>query len=321
MHDNSPHQPAAPTELTRFAGDVRAGLAKTQKSIPCQYFYDEAGSQLFEQITALDEYYPTRTEVAILQACSGEIASRVRADTVLVEFGSGSSLKTDLLLAASPAIRRYLPIDVSPTMLDNAKSRLEQKFPGLVVEPLYGDFTSQTALPRNVSGLQKLGFFPGSTIGNFAHDDAVRLLSGFRLLLGPGSRLIVGADLRKSPDILIRAYNDAAGVTAAFNLNLLARINRELEGTFDLDAFRHDATYDSEAGRIEMWLVSSRKQTATCAGHAFEFAAGERIHTEISQKYGIEEFRDLARRAGWLPGQVWTDARDLFSLHELEYPA
>lgn len=321
MHDNSLHHTVAASEQKQFEADVCAGLASARKSLPCQYFYDERGSQLFEQITGLAEYYPTRTEIGILQAHADAIASRVREGTVLVEFGSGSSLKTDLLLAACPAITHYVPIDVSPTMLEGAKSRLERKFPRLAVEPVLGDFAGRLVLPDHLSARPKLGFFPGSTIGNFSHDDAVRLLSRFRQLLGPGARLIVGADLRKSPDILIPAYNDAAGVTAAFNLNLLARINRELSGTFDVGAFRHEATYDAAAGRVEMWLVSTRAQTATCAGRSFSFAAGERIHTEISQKYGIDEFRDLARSAGWQPGAVWTDAAGLFSLHELESPA
>lgn len=320
MYDQLPRDDAARNELAQFEADVCAGLAGTYKSLPCQYFYDAAGSLLFEQITALDEYYPTRTEEAILRAHAGDMTARVREGTVLVEFGSGSSLKTDLVLAACPAIRQYIPIDVSPTMLDQARDRLERKFPGLAVRPLLGDFTSRPELPPDVSALPKLGFFPGSTIGNFGLEPAVALLADFRALLGPASRLIVGADLRKSPSILVPAYDDAAGVTAAFNLNLLVRINRKLGGTFDLGAFRHAATYDVEAGRIDMWLISTRAQTALVAGRCFRFAAGERIHTEISQKYGIDEFAGLARRAGWEPMAVWTDPAHLFSLHDLQAP-
>ncbi len=321
MDQELPPDNVAASGERRFATDIRAGLSHAQKSIPCHYFYDEPGSLLFEQITQLDEYYPSRTETGILQACVSEIAAGVREGTVLVEFGSGSSVKTDLILAACPEIRVYIPIDVSTTMLDSAKRRLETKFLTLAVEPLVGDFTSQTALPRHLSQRPRLGFFPGSTIGNFGHEPAVALLAGFRALLGPRSRLIVGADLRKSPEILVAAYNDAAGVTAAFNLNLLGRINRELGGTFDLSAFRHDATYDVAAGRIDMWLVSMRDQSATAAGQTFQFANGERIHTEISQKYSIEELRRLASRAGWKPDKVWTDQQGLFSVHELHSPA
>ena len=299
-----------------FETDVLMGMSQPQKLIPCRYFYDAAGSALFEQITQLEEYYPTRTEIAILQSCAAEIAASATAGTVLVEFGSGSSIKTEILLAACPAIRRYLPIDVSHTMLDDAKVRLEALFPYLSVEPVLGDFARHAGLPQDVRGLPRLGFFPGSTIGNFSHAAAVQLLGGFRNLLGPGSRLIVGADLRKAADILIPAYNDAAGVTAAFNLNLLVRINRELAGTFDLKKFRHLATYDVVAGRIDMWLNSLEEQSVTIAGRPFDFGQDEPIHTEISQKYDVEELQALAVRAGWQPRAVWTDAGALFSVHE-----
>jgi dimethylhistidine N-methyltransferase len=318
MHDELPPSPDADAETARFAADIRDGLSKAQKTIPCHYFYDQVGSELFEQITQLDEYYPTRTEAEILQSCVGEIAAGVVEGTVLVEFGSGSSVKTDSVLAACPAIQIYVPIDVSATMLEGAKARLEAKFPALTVSPVFGDFARPLALPSHLAGRPKLGFFPGSTIGNYGHEPAVELLAGFRALLGDGSRLIVGADLRKSPNILIPAYNDAAGVTAAFNLNLLVRINRELGGTFDLGGFRHDATYDVEAGRIDMWLVSTREQTVIAAGRAVHFSEGERIHTEISQKYSVEELHGIASRAGWMAGAVWTDPEQLFSVHELQ---
>lgn len=299
-----------------FETDILAGLAQSQKTIPCRYFYDEAGSVLFEKITELPEYYPTRTEISILKTFVGQIAGNVAPGTVLVEFGSGSSIKTDILLAACPAIERYVPIDVSETSLELAKARLALAFPLLRVETVLGDFTAAVKLPADVGTQPKLGFFPGSTIGNFGHEAAVLLLAGFRNLLGAGSRLILGADLRKSPDILIPAYNDAAGITAAFNLNLLARINRELGGTFDLKGFEHLATYDVEAGRIDMWLVSKAKQTVKVCGTLFHFAESERIHTEISQKYGIAELQGLAARAGLTSSAVWTDADRLFSVHE-----
>lgn len=303
---------------SRFELDIRAGLSRPAKSIPCQYFYDAAGSALFEQITELPEYYPTRTEAAILHACAGDIAARTRVGTALVEFGSGSSVKTDIVLAACPMISRYVPIDVSQTALSSAKARLEAKFPQLSVEPVLADFSSSVTLPPDLAPLPKLGFFPGSTIGNFSHDAAIKLLVGFRALLGPGSRLILGADLRKSPDILLPAYNDASGVTAAFNLNLLVRINRELEANFELSKFEHLATYDEVSGRIDMFLESKADQTANIRGHPFHFAQGERIHTEISQKYAIAEIKDLAERAGWISRAVWTGETQLFSVHEFE---
>lgn len=300
----------------RFLTEVWTGLSACQKSLPCEYFYDATGSVLFEQITGLNEYYPTRTEIAILHAHVHEIAQRTREGTVLVEFGSGSSTKTEILLGACPGISHYVPIDVSPTIIGLAKARLGTLFPALRFEPIFASFAVDFELPASLRDNQKLGFFPGSTIGNFEHQVAVNLLARFREQLGPSARLIVGADLRKSPDILIPAYNDPAGVTAAFNLNLLARINRELVGTFDLGAFEHDATYDTNAGRIDMFLVSRRRQTALVAGRAFEFAAAERVHTEISQKYEVGELQDLARRAGWSVAQVWTDPDQLFSVHE-----
>jgi dimethylhistidine N-methyltransferase len=302
-------------EIQKFGADVVAGLSQKQKSIPCRYFYDATGGRLFERITSLPEYYPTRTEIAILEVNARRIAGLAERDTVLVELGSGSSIKTDIVIAACPGIRCYVPIDLDETMLGVAKQRLERTFPGLVVFPVHGDFTGDVTLPACATTAARVGFFPGSTIGNFGHDAAVQLLARLLRVLGDGSLLIVGADLRKSSDILVPAYNDAQGVTAAFNLNLLERINRELAGTFDIGRFRHEATYDVEAGRIDMWLVSLAEQSASAAGHTFHFGSGERIHTEISQKYHIEEFRGLARRAGWTPIDVWTDPQRLFSVH------
>ena len=310
-----------PTDLPvrqaqHFKREVCAGLSKTRKSIPCQFFYDDAGSALFERITDLPEYYPTRTEIGILRACADGIASRTPDGATLVEFGSGSSVKTEILLAACPSLARYIPIDVSSTSLESAQTRLQALFPMLRVTPVVGDFSSGALALPDLREAATLGFFPGSTIGNFTHKSAVELLGRFKGLLGPNSRLIVGADLRKSSEILIPAYNDAAGVTAAFNLNLLVRINRELAGTFDLARFEHLATYDIEAGRIDMFLVSAADQSVMVAGRWFEFAAGEPIHTEISQKYHVEELQGLARRAGWQVSAAWTDPRRLFSVHE-----
>jgi dimethylhistidine N-methyltransferase len=313
-------QPTLPPAIQRvkpaFEADILTGLGQPLKTIPCRYFYDAIGSALFEEITELPEYYPTRTELSILTSCATAIAQKTTPGTVLVEFGSGSSVKTDILLAACPAITQYVPIDVSGSSLASAVARLARAFPQLQVEPVLGDFTAVVTLPAIAASMPKLGFFPGSTIGNFGHEAAVTLLAGFRNLLGTGSRLIIGADLRKSPHILIPAYNDAAGVTAAFNLNLLVRINRDLGGTFNLASFEHLATYDEDAGRIDMWLVSKAAQTVRVAEHVFQFEVGERIHTEISQKYGIAELQSLAARAGWRASAVWTDADELFCVQE-----
>ncbi|MGH6838628.1 MAG: L-histidine N(alpha)-methyltransferase [Methylocella sp.] len=300
-----------------FAASVIEGLSKPRKSLPCRFFYDARGSELFEEITRLPAYYPTRTEIAILAAHAAEIASRVDDGAVLVEFGSGSSRKTEILLAGLPRLRAYVPIDVSESALEEAKRRLIKRFPALNVRPIASDFSRPLALPPDLAQPRKLGFFPGSTIGNFSPFAAGALLGAMRRLLSPEGKLIVGVDLRKDARTLIRAYNDAAGVTAAFNLNLLTRINRELEGSFDLAGFRHEAIYDPREGRVEMHIVSMRDQAVRIRGLSFRFFAGETIHTENSYKYSIGQFQDISCSAGWLPGRVWTDDQNLFSVHEL----
>ena len=300
-----------------FASSVIEGLSKPRKSLPCRFFYDARGSELFEEITRLPEYYPTRTEVAILAAHAAEIAGGVPDGAVLVEFGSGSSRKTEILLERLPRLRAYVPIDVSESALGDATRRLAKSFPALAVRPIAGDFSRPVALPRDLATARKLGFFPGSTIGNFSPFATKTLLGAMLRLLEPDGWLIVGVDLKKDARKLIRAYNDAAGVTAAFNLNLLARINRELEGSFDLNGFRHEAIYDPREGRIEMHIVSIRNQAVRIRGLWFRFSAGETIHTENSYKYSIGQFQDIACSAGWLPGHVWTDDKNLFSVHEL----
>jgi dimethylhistidine N-methyltransferase len=216
-----------------------------------------------------------------------------------------------------PDLAAYVPIDVSDSALAGAKERLEARFPALHVNPILGNFTDEVIYPFDLSSRPKIGFFPGSTIGNLTPAEAVGLLAGMARTLGPDGRLIIGVDLKKDPHTLVAAYNDAAGVTAAFNLNLLTRINRELRATFDLTQFRHDAVYNPREGRIEMYLVSARAQQAGIIGHTFPFARGERIHTENSYKYTVPEFQELARRAGWEPQEVWTDRDSLFSVHEL----
>ena len=306
-----------PAEEDDFASSVLSGLARPKKWLPCRFFYDARGSELFEEITRLPEYYPTRTEAAILTANAAEMVDSVPAGGVLVEFGSGSSLKTEILLGGLSRLRAYVCIDVSEAALRDAKQRLASRFPGLDVRPMVGDFSYPVALPPDLAGRHKTGFFPGSTIGNLTPAEAERLLRVFRAVLSPGGRLIVGVDLEKDARQLVLAYNDAAGVTAAFNLNLLARINRELGGTFSIDRFRHDAVYNPREGRIEMHLESLREQEVKVCGRRFRFKAGERIHTENSYKYSIDQFQRLARSAGWSPECVWTDEGRLFSVHEL----
>jgi dimethylhistidine N-methyltransferase len=300
-----------------FARAVLTGLSQPRKAIPCRFFYDERGSELFERITRLPEYYLTRAETALLRAHAEEIASWVPADAAMIEFGSGSSLKTELLLDRLPALAAYVPIDISPTALALAEARLARRRPQLRVVSLLGDFTETIALPSEFEDVAKVGFFPGSTIGNFAPDEARVLLGKMAEALGCDGRLVIGVDLKKDRDVLLRAYDDAAGVTAAFNLNLLARANRELNARFDLAAFAHRALYDEGAGRIEMHLESRTSQRVSVLGRVFEFDAGERIHTENSQKYSVAEFQSLAGQAGWRAERVWVDPERLFSVHAL----
>jgi len=309
-----------PSPLDEFAQAVLKGLSAPRKRLPCQYFYDAAGSELFEEITRLEEYYPTRTETAILRAHAASMAEPIGRDAVLVEFGSGSSRKTELILAALAAPRAYVPIDVSPSALSAAWDRLELRFPGLEIIPVNASFWEAPRLPGRVLAHSKLGFFPGSTIGNFDPPDAGRLLMHFARVLGSPSRLIVGVDLDKDPRRLVAAYDDAKGVTARFNLNLLERINRELGGDFDVARFAHRAIYDQEFKRIEMHLVSRVCQRVQVLGRSFSFAADELIHTENSYKYSLEQFRALARGAGWEPAGLWMDANRDFSVHELVLP-
>jgi dimethylhistidine N-methyltransferase len=309
----------AGAEADDFAAAVIDGLSHPQKSLPCRFFYDARGSELFEEITQLPEYYPTRTETAILEAHAGAMAEGVPGGGVLVELGSGSSLKTEILLRHLPQLGAYVCVDVSESALGAAHARLASRFPALDVRPVVGDFSRAVRLPGDLAERPKTGFFPGSTIGNFTPTEAVRLLAAFRVSLAPDGRLIVGVDLKKDARRLHMAYNDAQGVTAAFNLNLLVRINRELRGTFDLGAFRHEAVYNPRQGRIEMYLRSTRRQAVGVLGRRFSFEPGERIHTESSYKYTIGEFQDLACSAGWRPGRAWTDREALFSVHELVF--
>lgn len=304
-----------------FARDVLAGLARTQKSIPCTWLYDHRGSALFEQITTLPEYYPTRTETWILERCAAQIAAEAGPRAVVVELGSGSSRKTPLLLAALDAPSLYVPVDISAQFLAESVAALRPRFPALAIEPLVADFTRLGALPvlaRGAPGARRLVFFPGSTIGNFVPEAAVALLERVGTAVGRGALMVVGADATHDPALLIPAYNDAQGVTAAFDKNLLLRINRELGGDFAPSAFRHQARWDAQHQRVEMHLVSEYTQRVSVLGHAFRFAAGESIHTENSYKYGLVRFQALAQRAGWAQRQLWMDGQSRFALHVLE---
>jgi len=285
--------------------DVWQGLARSPKSISPKWFYDARGSDLFEAITDLPEYYPTRTETTLLAKIAPEIAARIPKDAVLIEYGSGASAKTRLILDAAPQLAAYAPIDISESALDAAAASIRRDYPKLLVEPLARDFTVGSVAPAVANGRARVGFFPGSTIGNFDPAEAVRLLSEAHALVGEGGLFILGADLVKEPAVLTAAYDDSAGVTAAFNKNLLTRINRDLGADFDLTAFDHRAVWNAVDSRMEMHLVSRTRQTVHVAGRAFEFAAGESLHTENSYKFTVEDVTGMARRAGWRLIERW----------------
>jgi dimethylhistidine N-methyltransferase len=306
-------------EADEFARAVLAGFSATPRSIPCRFFYDAIGSELFEEIAKLEEYYPTRVEASLLETHRAEIAELVGPSRVLIEFGSGSSRKTSLLIGALRKIPAYIPIDIAAESLKEAASWLSEQHPGLTILPLIADFTKTRTLPEIARRRKRLGFFSGSTIGNLTHAEARAFLVNAARLLGKGSAFLIGVDLKKPLSILIPAYNDAEGVTAAFNLNLLARINRELDGDFDLANFSHHAFYNSDRRRIEMHLASNKRQKVRVAGRVFEFRAGETIHTENSYKYTLDSFAALARGSGWQPITAWTDAGANFSIHVLVF--
>ncbi len=306
----------------RLYDDVRAGLSTVPRKLPPKYFYDEAGALLFDRITRLDAYYPTRTELSILERHIGEVADAVGSNARIVELGSGSGVKTRLLLRHLRAPLSYLPVDISRTQLHQFAVSLAGEFPALEIQPVCADYTRAWSLPRTSGDpARTVAFFPGSSIGNFEVGDAVALLTRVRKLCGPGGGLLVGADLHKDRATLERAYNDPEGVTAEFNLNLLRRINRECGADFDPGTFRHRAFYDEEHFRIEMRLVAARRSVVKLpprgkAGSAlaFEFRPGDHITTEYSHKYTLAAFRALAASAGWAPERVWTDERRWFSV-------
>ena len=305
---------ALPAASTDFARDLLAGLRARPRAVSPKYFYDAEGSRLFDAICELPEYYPTRTELALLAQHAGEMAALIGPGAEIVEFGAGASRKVRLLLDALDAPRRYVPVDISGEHLEEAAQALRADHPALDVRPLVADFTQGLDLPPAAG--RRVGFFPGSSIGNFDPAEAERLL---RQMAGwlEGGGLLIGVDLVKDPARLHAAYNDAQGVTAAFNLNLLARANRDLGADFDLAGFAHYAHYNPDAQRIEMHLLSRRAQQVMLCGETFEFAEGEALHTENSYKHTVPGFHALAGRAGFQPGAVWVDAGRDFSLHWL----
>jgi len=296
-----------------FRADVLEGLSQRQKAVPARWFYDDAGSQLFEEITRLSEYYPTRAETEILERRGTEIAQLIGRGRAVVEFGSGSSVKTPLLLRAiEPAA--YVPLDIAGDFLRAAAADLAGKFPGLPVHPVEADFTRRVALPRAVAGLPMLGFFPGSTIGNMVARTAVDLLRSMRETLGQESMLLIGMDLIKDPAILTAAYDDSLGITAKFNINLARRINRELDGTLPVERLRHVACWNDTYARIEMHLQAVEDIAFSVSGHRFHMAQGETIHTENSHKFDRRSQHMLLLAGGWTPVERWLDGQERFSL-------
>jgi dimethylhistidine N-methyltransferase len=293
-------------QLVAFREDVLAGLSAPIPAVPARWLYDLRGSELFDAITRLPSYYPTRTETAIFHDIMPEVAARVPKGAAVVEFGAGSQTKTPILLEAiEPAA--YIPVDISGDYLEQSAAELQQRFPQVEVIPVVADFARPFALPGGVEQLPKLGFFPGSTIGNFVPWSATDLLRQFRALLGPGSQLLIGMDRVKPVERLIAAYDDPEGVTAQFTLNLLARINRELDGDIPVEAFRHEAWWNDILSRIELHLVATRDVKFTVSGQSFRFTAGSSIHVENSHKYGQRGGRMLLLAGGWTPLVEWTD--------------
>jgi dimethylhistidine N-methyltransferase len=297
----------------QFRDDVLAGLSAPIPAIPARWLYDRRGSELFDDITRLSSYYPTKTETALLEAIIPELARRISAGTAVVEFGAGSATKTPLLLQAiHPAA--YVPVDISAEYLNSSVAELRMRFPDLATYPVAADFARAFELPPEIDDLPKLGFFPGSTIGNFVPRSATDLLRHFRELLGTGSLLLIGMDRVKPIERMVAAYDEPEGVTASFNLNLLQRINRELDGTIPVDAFRHEARWNDILSRIEMHLVPTRDVQFTVAGRSFAFATGESVHTENSHKYGRRGARLLLLAGGWTPIAEWEDQAQDFSI-------
>jgi L-histidine Nalpha-methyltransferase len=297
-----------------FLDDVITGLASVPKSLPCKYFYDERGSELFARICELDVYYPTKTELGIMHQHAAEMASLIGRRARLVELGSGSSMKTRVLLDRTPNLEAYVPVDISTDYLARAASQLREEYPHIPIMPVAADYSHAFALPEPNRAARTVVYFPGSTIGNLVPATARRFLRTIAKVAGPRGGLLIGVDLKKDPRVLHAAYNDPEGVTAEFNLNLLAHINRELGGDFDLARFRHQAFYDEKEGRIEMQLVSLARQIVRVGRSSFSFAQGEVITTEYSYKYEPGEFAKLASSAGFALRRTWTDEHNYFAV-------
>jgi dimethylhistidine N-methyltransferase len=305
-----------------FLAEVKRGLSQQPKTLPCKFFYDERGSALFDAICEQPEYYPTRTEIALLEAIADDLARHIGPHAHLIEYGCGSVKKVRPLLDALEEPAAYVAVDISREHLLGAARLLAEDYPDLDVHAVCADFTKpfEVRPPVDRPDARRVGFFPGSTLGNFQPDDARRFLSNAVKVLGSGGAMVIGIDLKKDTAILDAAYNDSQGVTASFNLNLLRRINEELGANFDVGQFRHRAHYNADAGRVEMHLYSMAAQDVRVDGATFRFAEGESIHTENSHKYSVEDFRALARGAGFEPVEVWTDAERLFSIHYMTIP-
>ncbi len=313
-----PNTVEQPVVESAFFNDVVNGLGRPNKSLPCKYFYDERGSQLFDQICDLDEYYLTRTEQAIMDQYADQMAAQLGERAMLIEFGSGSSTKTHVLLENLIQPSAYVPLDISEEHLLKTASALRLKFPHIEVLPVVADFTRDFALPvPQIEASHAAVYFPGSTIGNFETAAAQELLKNIANLLGAEGGLLVGIDLKKDPAIIHAAYNDSRNVTDEFNLNILRRINQELDADFDIDAFEHSAVYDQDEGRVEISLVSRCEQTVNLAEHSFQFIPGEEIFTEYSHKYSVDEFARLATTAGFSLHKHWTDSENLFAVLHL----
>lgn len=305
-------------ELDDFRTAILEGLSRPRKATPAKFFYDEEGSRLFERICELEEYYPTRTECGILRDGADDLRDLLPEGATVIEFGSGSADKIRLFVQALRGPRGYVPIDISRDHLLHNAGGFAVENPEIEVAAVCADFTRPIRLDEIAPKGPRVGFFPGSTIGNLNPEEAAAFLRGATRTLGDGGHLVIGVDLKKDPAVLEAAYDDASGVTAAFNLNLLARINRELDGDFELNGFAHRALWNDEDGRVEMHLVSRRAQSVSVAGRQFDFREGETIHTENSHKYTLGEFRALAEAAGFRTVRTLTDANDLFSVHVLE---
>lgn len=308
-------------DVGSFRREVISGLSRSRKELSPKYFYDARGCELFDAICELPEYYPTRTEMYMMQVHAAEMASQLGAQSILIEYGSGNSRKTRVLIAALEPVA-YVPIDIAGAQLRDSAAALCSAFPGLKVVAVCADYSRPLTLPEidAISARRRVIYFPGSTIGNFTVDEALGFLKNARTLAGAGGAMLIGVDLKKDHAVLDAAYNDARGVTAEFNLNLLRRINRELGADFNLAAFRHHAFYNAEAGRIEMHLQSLCEQQVVIDGNAFSFSEGETIHTENSYKYSADEFSRLAAQAGFETVHCWIDPQQLFSVHYLAVP-